>query len=162
MYIIDPDGIDYLLSHMQNTSFQIIYIIADEEKKQEMALSRAPDERKDKELETYKARCAAEDKQFSDFERKIALKHAPKQEPSSENERRKQNNVNREKLISRTNVFVNVYDKNASKRYADKLTNDLRSWNKIYDKLQEEVKSGNIMIRTGYLEQLTDCLYQGM
>lgn len=62
LYVIDPKGIYYILNNFDNIDLRIIYVMADEEVREERAKSRS-----DYTTE-YKKRCEQEDEQFSKFE----------------------------------------------------------------------------------------------
>lgn len=70
LYIIDPDGLTYLLEHFRDIrNFSIIYVKASDEVRHERAKSRPGYDEK-----IYTNRCVAELSQFTSFEFKIADK----------------------------------------------------------------------------------------
>lgn len=70
IYVIDPKGIDELITNMPDTEFQIVYVQADEDINRRInAVKRADD--KIREEEIFAARDAAENEQFTEFEDKI-------------------------------------------------------------------------------------------
>lgn len=69
MYVIDPKGVYGLTKAMPDTSFQIIYVMADNDATKTMAIARAEDKEKEKDI--FEKRTADEDAMFTEFENKI-------------------------------------------------------------------------------------------
>ena len=80
IYIIDPNGLDELVSNMPDTIFHIIHVVAASDLERKLhAVNRAED--KIKEEEIFNKRNANENEQFSAFEEKVdseSLDHFPK------------------------------------------------------------------------------------
>lgn len=69
IYVIDPKGMQELVTNMPDTEFQIIYMKSDDFERRVHAIKRAED--KIKEEEIFAQRDEAENAQFTEFENKI-------------------------------------------------------------------------------------------
>lgn len=69
LYIVDPNGVEELARNMPDTSFAIVYLIADPKSRQIMATKRADDPKAEQEV--FKLRDESESKMFDNFEHKI-------------------------------------------------------------------------------------------
>lgn len=69
IYIIDPIGVKCLASKMSNQTFDLVYLIANRNEAEKMALKRA--ENSEAERKVFEQRVAAEAPEFDAFEQKI-------------------------------------------------------------------------------------------
>lgn len=103
VYIIDPNGVNELIANMPDTIFHIIYITADDDMNRKThAVKRADD--KIKEEQIFESRNNSEDEQFTAFEERIKGDKLEDQFP---------------KNVMRIDTFVNNYDPDNAKKFAD-------------------------------------------
>lgn len=121
-YIIDPNGLDVLTKNMPDTTFNIVYVESDYMTRKLHAIKRADD--KIKEEKIFEARDADENDQFSAFEDKLQSLIDHKDLPFTSN-------------ITRIYKYVNDYNENSAKDYAEYLIQLKKKHDKFTDIVTE-------------------------
>lgn len=120
IYIIDPIGVETLVKTMPETTFHVIYVIADDMERRIHAVSRATD--KIAEEQVFDKRNESENEQFTAFEDKLLAMQ--------------ENNG----LLAPNITAVDIYDNDYEKSDIDKFIKEIMQRKLLHDRLTNIIK----------------------